>query len=393
MRDRINIILICLGIISAFLLLFQFYGYENTWRLWNLDVMMPHFADNLGVLSWAEALAKGINPYEQSPFDPWGRISNYPKGWHLLYYAGLDTSHNTIVGLVLITSYFLGIILALPKANWWVLLLTTGFILSPGALLCIERAQLDLFLFFLVVLAVIALKRAPIVSTLALVFSFTLKVFPLVATVIFLRFRAKKCLLYLSLTVILTALTIYLFDVLAFTETTTKSGTICFGKDIVWLFITKHSEYWGSIAHILTYVLLAIIAIIASTAFFRSDFTQPTNDHEMMNLDLFRAGAAVYTAVFLHGGSYDYKLIFLILTIPQFVFWFSAKTRNIRLISKVIFFAFAMTLWEGYKLRALLLDEIADWFIFASLLYLLFWTIPEWLKKPMLATLKKASAK
>lgn len=70
MRGKQNLFLLVTvgGIIIE--MLFLFYGYENTWRLWNIPTMLPHFADLRAITGGAESYALGYDPLINNPGDP-----------------------------------------------------------------------------------------------------------------------------------------------------------------------------------------------------------------------------------------------------------------------------------------------------------------------------------
>ncbi|MDR3088351.1 MAG: hypothetical protein LBU39_00845 [Desulfobulbaceae bacterium] len=54
-------------LVLLFCVLFHFYGYNNTWKLWNIPVMSPHFMDMRAILHGAESVAQGFDPMIQNP--------------------------------------------------------------------------------------------------------------------------------------------------------------------------------------------------------------------------------------------------------------------------------------------------------------------------------------
>ncbi|MCC6491145.1 MAG: hypothetical protein IT364_26895, partial [Candidatus Hydrogenedentes bacterium] len=51
-------------------LLFSCLGYANTWRLWNIPVNVPYFADLRVITHGMESYALGYDPLIQNPQDP-----------------------------------------------------------------------------------------------------------------------------------------------------------------------------------------------------------------------------------------------------------------------------------------------------------------------------------
>ena len=70
--------------------LFAALGYDETWRLWNIPTMTPHFADLRSITAGAESYARGLDPMVNNPADPWGRAMSYPRIWQGLFLFDLD---------------------------------------------------------------------------------------------------------------------------------------------------------------------------------------------------------------------------------------------------------------------------------------------------------------
>ena len=101
-------------------------------------------------------------------------------------------------------------------------------------------------------------------------------------------------------------------------------------------------------------------------------------------------GAGIYVGTFLLGNIWDYRLIFLLFTIPQLAEWaqqrngiFSniARSAVVTLVISCWYFVIwkslsALTIY-GHRL-AYIIDESANWVLFAGLVYLLVRTLPEW---------------
>jgi len=58
---------------------FRFYGYEATWRLWNIPTLIPPFTDLRLLPDSADSFCQGYDPIYQNPGDPLGRRFNYPS--------------------------------------------------------------------------------------------------------------------------------------------------------------------------------------------------------------------------------------------------------------------------------------------------------------------------
>ena len=98
----------------------------------------------------------------------------------------------------------------------------------------------------------------------------------------------------------------------------------------------------------------------------------------------------VYCGTFLLGGNWDYRLMFLIFTVPALV---SIARGNERVASRVamltlateIVSCWALVIWNTLKHlpagspASVVLDEGANWFVFLALLWLFGRTSPGWI--------------
>ena len=97
----------------------------------------------------------------------------------------------------------------------------------------------------------------------------------------------------------------------------------------------------------------------------------------------------IYIGTFLLNSNWNYRLIFLILTLPQLSSWSFWKGRlglNVRLSIFGIFMA-SVTYPIGIFFKekpalylAIVITQVPYWLIFITLLYLFFLTMPQWLK-------------
>jgi hypothetical protein len=76
-------IVLCVAILG---MLFLAFGYESTWRLWNIPTAAPYFADLRTITGGAESHELGYDPLLNNPRDPWERTMNYPRIWQCLFW-------------------------------------------------------------------------------------------------------------------------------------------------------------------------------------------------------------------------------------------------------------------------------------------------------------------
>lgn len=403
MKERLKVISGCVAAVMFMCIVFLAKGYEPAWELWNIPTLTPHFADLRVITYGAESYRQGYDPMVENPAAPTGILLNYPRIWQLLYPLGLKESHTTVLGLLVILSYLAGICLVLPNAKNQTLILVFAAVLSPAALMGVERANIDLLMFFLIASSLVVAQRSQLGSALLIGAAFLLKLFPLFSWFSLLKFGKSKFIRY-SL-IALGAVLLYSYatfrDLALISEGTPRGVFLSYGMNVFWMDLAELDKAQGAIAKVIAYLLLIIIAVIASYALFDRDETLEKQS-EGMSLDAFRAGAGIYLATFLIGNNWDYRLIFLIFTLPQLVLW-SQRKDFIAYLVWIIIAAILISFWHmfivklfrpitnGYQL-AFRLDELANWLVFAGLSWLSLRSAPLWVKEMVMKLLPMGPA-
>lgn len=392
MKPYYKAIISSVVIILFFTVLFNFYGYNNTWEVWNIKTMTPHFADTRNITHGAVPYSQGLDPMIENPGDPWQRRLNYPRIWHTLYSLGINKSHTTFMGLTIIFSFLVGVCLIIPNVDNKTLVLVFAAVLSPATLLGVERANIDLLMFFLASLSIFAAQRSNIFSGLIILFAFILKFFPIFGWAIFLKTGKSKFIL--STIISLSFVGFYLFisysDMLLIWEGVPRSIHTSYGINVVWMALSKLNLTLGVFVKVFSYLVIILIIIFAFLDPLQNKYLseKPSNT---LNIDAFRVGAAIYIGTFFLGNNWDYRLVFLIFTLPQLFLWTKLST-SISSISTVAIISITFSHWHSIiaklisyipngKYFIFILEELSNWIIFSSLVYLFIWSLPTWGKE------------
>ncbi len=373
-------------------LLLAVYGFDNTWHLWNVPTMSPHFADLRTITGGAESARMGLDPMVNNPMDPWGRTMDYPRIWQSLFSLGIDQSDTTWIALVMIISFLAGLFIFvrdIDRPTAWIM---GAAIFSPAVLLGIERGNNDLLIFFIMAGALTALRRRPAVATGLITLGGILMYFPVFGLAALLRQPRRRFLTLSGISCGILAIYVLLTrnQVLLISKGELRGTTISYGFNVLH---TSMGDHFGSRG--LGLVVTGISFLVAAGIIFLGIRTrgrcfscrQPIVEQ---HLDGFRLGAAIYIGTFLLGNNWDYRLIFLLFMIPQLVEWAREKDPKLVLAARwtlglvmaslwmQFFFHFARFIpWGGHGFFAL--DEMANWGLLAGLLYLLPRTGPDWL--------------
>jgi hypothetical protein len=392
---RTLLIAICLG---TFLLgvLFLLYGYDNTWRLWNIPTMSPAFADIRAITGAAYSYALGYDPLVYNPGDPWGRIMNYPRIWQLLCALGIDQSYTILIGVLFATLFIAGIFLYLPKtidnATAYILI---SAVFSPAVLLGIERGNTDLLVFFLlsITISLFSMNSKLLAATgfASLLFAFILKLYPLFGSLIVVRTKSRMIKFGASLlTVAIFYAALTFNDLQLIHRATPKSTSLSYGINVLWMFVhTYYGPFLGDIARIFTYIAVSACFILGVSVLFVKKYAKNDdneNSHQQ-SLDAFRLGSGIYMGTFVLGNNWDYRLVFLLFAIPQLVHWATAFANSISWIARMLIICILLSMWHLViryivdNIYGYLLDELANWIIFYGLAYLTAYSAPGWLKE------------
>lgn len=386
----VTILLLATAIIS-------FVFFQNVWllRKWNIPIDPPGFHDSRQFAWAAEAYAQGYDPLIKNPVNPRGHQLNYPRIWHLLFALGINESHTNILGSIVVILFFIGISMFWfsGKFDNITYVILSIVILSPAVMLGIERSNIELVLFFILALA-LTINYYSSTSALSLfVFASFLKLYPVFGFVYLLKENKKR-----FWTLFLSALGIFLIyaafsfnDFMQVYKTTPKLVGSSFGINVWWMGL-RNSRFFGlPISDNLTVYFQAISYVLASLILLSSltlSMRQKNNKryNEGQHLDAFRTGAAIYIGCFILMNTHDYRLIFLIFTVPQLATWLGNKGKSISLVPLVTLAAMLLSLWSFFIMHFLgrkttfIIEEFSNWIVLAGLLYLFFSSLPDWFK-------------
>jgi len=380
--------------------LFKFYGYEKTWQLWNVPTEMPPFLDFRLIPGSADSFQHGFEPTVKNPGDPRGRIFNYPMFWRLFFYIKLTEFQTIAIGISMIVLFFIGAFLfpqklTIPDALWMLLVL-----FSPASMLLYERGNVDLVIFFVCVLIILTEGYSACAAAALLIAGGVMKMYPVLGVSILLK-ESKAKFIWLSAGCFF-AILIYIYltfgSVSASWNLTMRGIQISYGTNVLFsryeqnisLFLAQ----WLStiqierILKIGPLILGGILALVAGIIGLRN--TEPLEISSERNLTAFRMGASIYVGTFLLGNNWDYRLAFLILVVPQLLYWMrSLNNKN----KKIVTLGFVIVLascwhfitWYAPSLKEyteimFVIDEALNWALVYVFAFLLFASTPEWVK-------------
>jgi hypothetical protein len=373
---------------------FALYGYfaaliaqggHLAWEWFQVPATTPSFLDLRSVTSGWECTRKGIDVLIRNPCDPFPRPANYPRVWLWPSFLGLGQSSTLILGIVVAVAFFAGALVLMGHVESpmdvlvWICLLV-----SPAVMLGVERGNADLIVFPIVVAGVLLLRAGGVVVRVAahaaLLFAAMLKLFPAFAFVALFRQPRRRALIGAGLVGIgfLIYVLVTLNDIRTIHRVLPQKIYYSYGADVgvraATLWLSVHYASLRSLAQhnteqIVNWSLVAIaVGIAALVAWW---WKSPSGDEQTVEMDAFVAGTAIYAGSFVLEHNFDYRLVYLLLAVPQLLRW----ARSSRLAVLVLLTVMS-TLWlsevlsNGYWTQhyPLPYDEILNWALFSVLL-------------------------
>lgn len=367
-------------------------GYNfNIMKFIGVPVWNPSFADLRVIMSGLDCKRLGYDPLIYNPCDPWKRPMNYPRIWQFLELFGIKQEHTFNLGIILAICFYLSVFKFLEKINKNESIIYSLIIFSPAFLLAIERGNNDLIIFIILSLSIIFFIENKFLFYSSLLFCSLIKLFPFFGLISV--FKEQKRHFFSIGCIISLIFGIYIFShldelILIFKATPKPISNYCYGSMV---FIERLAiviknifkidiriRYLFTLFWTLTYSFIIIAIII---------FKRIKIEFNPEHISSFRIGAGIYIGTFLMGYNWEYRLIFIIFSLPQILGWLKVKN-SIRFFSFAALISIILICWVDFwkkpfvhfpSIVYLIRDSLA-WLLFVSFTFMLFKTLPEWAK-------------
>jgi hypothetical protein len=378
MRDGRSLIILALIFYFAILLLLRTQaGNLDVWQRLGVYHLRPAFADMRFLLCAIETERAGHDSYRMTECDPWGRIMNYPRLWLSLSVLGLQARHTVPIGVGLALIFYLSLLLLAGRLTLREGAFYAFLLCSPAVMLGIERGNVDLLIFSLLVLTIWLFQKLGTRSiwpyAVIMLCSF-LKFYPIFAMAAALRDRSR----IIALSIIGGAGVIfltYLFwtrhDLALIVHNTWQLAfNVSFGSKVIF-FLYNAARWWGGPLNVIAWSRASLVAVTVVAALVVKKTPAPLFANA--TVDGMLIGMSLYTGVFAFlGTNYNYKFIFLILAVPQALQWIKRDNsyRNFAFtFLTVMTLSFWLSAQEEYW--QFVLKELLNWCLFGMSAFVL----------------------
>jgi hypothetical protein len=315
--------------------------------------MAPPFADLRVITAADQALREGLDPMRTNPGDPWGRPMNYPRVWLLGARLGLTSSATPALAALLWFAGAAGLAWVAHQARTRLAALVFALaVLSPVSWFALERANTDLVMFGLLAGAAAALESRTKLAATLLAAAAALKLFPVFALAALASSgrRSARRLAGLVGALFAVYLLLTLDDLALIAANTQHWPPISYGVALAPRWIADNLSLSRELTLAAAY--LACGGVFAAAAGLRRrvriDDTQAP-----ASTAAFRIGASVYVGSFLLGSNFDYRLLFLLFTLPRLCVWARVEEPVLRRAARFTLGVLLLMLWSSLWRRGL----------------------------------------
>lgn len=343
------------------------------------------FLDARSITSAWECVSQGVDVVPVNPCDPLGRPFNTPRVWTLPSAFGLGQESTNVLGVLTACSFFAAAFAFLGRITIGDAAIYAAALCSPAVMLGVERGNHDLIVFAVLVAGLLLLRRPDsgtrLVAHAFFLLAAILKLFPIFAIAPLFR-QPRRWLL--ATAAVVGSFAVYVVatfeDIQAIREDVQQEVPFSYGIDVL-----VEGAGWdvdSDVQRILFLAAaLALAAGIVVVARRRTLLAAPPDRRAQTDLDAFWAGAGIYVASFALIQNFNYRLVFLTLTIPQLLRWSRAATPlvpaagwgaagvllSLWLGASISFYPFGIGEWWEDVLHGFPYDEVVNWALFAFL--------------------------
>jgi hypothetical protein len=384
LRDLDGRLLAGVLVVLFFAALLSYRGVTGTtpWATVGIEPGDKSFADLRSITSSWDCERKRIEPFPNNPCDPFHRPANYPRVWTRLGVFGVGEGDTVPLGVAIGIVFFAAALAATGPLTLGEGAVYSVGLLAPATVLGVERGNVDLLMFALVVLGLLLVRRSPWAGAFPIVLASVLKLFPAFALVSFVRLRRRWPALLASVVAICVYGVVTLNDIRTLRHVIPRVVVNSYGAGVAVEALRLAHVSWVQSPAEVRYVRLAVLALgvlLAYTLVLVRPASAAAVTSGGLRLDAFWVGAAVYVGTYALESNFDYRLAFLLLCVPQLCTWVRRDGAPVPLPAAALG-ALLLTLWLSsaqpplpfglqtwYVNLAFPPEEVLNWLLFAWL--------------------------
>ena len=359
----------------------------DLWRAFGVKSAPSLYFDARNVAAAADCWAQGHDPLVSNPCDPWGRVMVYPRVWVLLHYVGLTQDRTLLFGSILVGAFLASLLLLVGRLSVRDGALVAATVVSPAVMLSVERGNVDLVLFAVLVAAVFAWRArariTPFVAPALILIAAIAKFYAIFAlpALAFTNDRRWRRVVAAAIGGMVLYLVV-IFDDVRQVLTAPEGGLLySYGAriligDLYHTFVPENWQFGSLLAQAIAVTPLIVLAGLVWLRARRRLAPAGAGSDDVRTL-AFHAGAFIYLGTFALRKNGDYRLVFVLLTLPLLLHWIDHVDPARRRLGRAGIVIVIVGLWVG-ALSPFIgpWDELGSWAMAGVFVAILAVTVP-----------------
>jgi len=356
----------------------------NLWpRILGVPAAPTLFFDTRVITAGLDCRRMGFDPLTYNPCDLSGRPMNYPRVWLLLRWLGVGQSQTDVLAVIFIGLFLASLFLLTGRLTVGEGVIVALAVCSPAVMFGVERANVDIVVFALVSAAVLVWRsdrsRGEVAGPPLVLVAAFLKLYPVFALPGYLMTRRRKAAWTATICIAVFAAYAVVFraDIEAIVRATPQGQYNSYGARILLAAIYHRfvPQAWGAGSIVKQALAIVPLLIGAPMAWVigRRRLPRPDVGEGDWSRLAFTMGSLLFLGSFALSNNFDYRLVLLLLTLPQLFRWIGDPSHDPRgPLASAAIVSILILLWVGPLSKPLALsDELVTWATAAILLTLL----------------------
>jgi hypothetical protein len=369
----------------------------DMWRYLGVLHISGPFEDMRVITSGWECTRKGFDVLVENPCDPFRRELNYPRIWTAPAPLGLGQESTVALSIAAWILFYGAVLLLVGRLTRGEAVFYAAILLSPSVMLGVASGNNDLLVFAVLVLGIITLRARRVllrsVSYGLFLLAAVLKLYPVFAFAALIRQDRRAAAAALAVTVVPFAVYVAVTadDLRLISKATPRPTLIAYGAGVFLDGLGKRlgGTFEADVVHqqpgrAILFTLF-IVAALAASIWLAGRLRPPPGRDTVVGLtremDAFCVGAAIYLGTFVVVGyNWDYRLLFLLLTVPQLLVWVRGSG-PLATAAALALLGVAGTMWVSRLPFIFPLDDLLNWLLCVYFAAALSLTLPSWLAR------------